>query len=200
VEVCEGLGVARTEAYAVAKTNEVKSYACRKAFGEILKREVLDELNKGTRDQCFKILEHLPAIKEWHAELDQVERLKINHPSTILRHWKKTSAGADALFKEEASKKKTKRVKQAALRKQVDQLKDRIKEVEQERDNANEKLDQYKREATPQFTEPEVALRALINRDEIKVNLNGFTSAQLLDLAVQIERLADQCEKRRSVN
>jgi hypothetical protein len=61
-----------------------------KEFGAILIREKMDTqfLDSATRNQLFKIMANRPAIEAYRAKLDKDERGSLNHPSTILRHWK----------------------------------------------------------------------------------------------------------------
>jgi hypothetical protein len=68
-----------------------------KAFSVVLKREGLDEkfIDRTTRDQLFEIIANLPAIEAHRAQLSPQERAKLNHPSAVLRHWKRSSGSQD---------------------------------------------------------------------------------------------------------
>lgn len=58
-----------------------------RAFGEWLVREKLD-FDKGDRSRLFEVMDNLAAIEGWRMTLTLSERLRLNHPSTVLRKWK----------------------------------------------------------------------------------------------------------------
>ena len=58
------------------------------AIGEWLARYKLDDMDKGDRSRLFAVMDNLPMIEEWRQTLTLSERLKLNHPSAVLRKWK----------------------------------------------------------------------------------------------------------------
>jgi hypothetical protein len=47
-----------------------------------------DNLDKGDRARLFEVMGHLAKIEAWLATLTTSERLRLNHPTTLLRRWK----------------------------------------------------------------------------------------------------------------
>jgi hypothetical protein len=182
----------RGEAMRIGKTNKPEGKRYCKALNKILKREELHKFESGQRRDLFRIVEHEAEIKAFLESRDPSERI-LNNPTSIIRAWRKTSAGADALFKEKPIFKK---IKRAALQKQVEQRDARIEELEQERD-------QLKREATPQFGEPRLV--ALVRGGPLKVeDLGDLTRDEWTAFVSRTRQLMDESEqpaaKRRSVN
>jgi hypothetical protein len=60
-------------------------------MGELLQCYKLDDIDKGDRSRLLKMMEQRPAIEAWHRSLPLSHRLKLNHPSTVMRHWAKAS-------------------------------------------------------------------------------------------------------------
>jgi hypothetical protein len=143
-----GIGAARDEAMRLAAKNapEGKGYAIH--FAAVLKRERLSEsdgIDSSTRRDLFRMLKHRVEIEAWLESLDPAQRMKINHPTALIRKWRKTPEGRAAMPPRPSNA--TRRVGNAELRRQLEQKDERIKELEQERDQA-------KRESAPQFTDP----------------------------------------------
>jgi len=203
VKVAAALDTARTEAMNKAGVNQPIGRPYNKAFGEILKRERLgtDKLDSATRNQLFDLYKHRSSIEEWRAKLDPVLRSKLNHPSSVLRNWSKTEEGRRALGKskgkggERGGNRRRNTAAQLKERvEQVEQLKARIKEVEEERD-------QHKREASPEFKEPAVAITTLVSAGyslQAKDLPKEVRASDLRDLADRIGRLAAEVEAARA--
>ena len=86
------LAAGRAEAMRTANTNRPRGAKYNRAFGDVLKREQLgtDELDSATRNQLLKIEENKAEIEAWRERLEPTQRLKLNHPSAIWRHWQRT--------------------------------------------------------------------------------------------------------------
>ena len=85
LKVGEALQVGRTWAMAQAQTNKPESGAYNIAFGEWMQRYKLDDMDKGARSRLFKVMEALPLIEQWRQTLTATERMKLNHPHSVLR-------------------------------------------------------------------------------------------------------------------
>ncbi len=85
VKVGEALVVGREWAMNQAQTNKPEGKAYNMVFGEWLQRYKLDDMDKGDRSRLFKMMDALPLIEEWRRTLTLTERLKLNHPNTIMR-------------------------------------------------------------------------------------------------------------------
>ena len=57
-------------------------------FGEWLTKYKLDDMDKGDRSRLFSVMDNLAMIEEWRQKLTLSERLKLNHPTSVLRKWK----------------------------------------------------------------------------------------------------------------
>jgi hypothetical protein len=127
------------------------------AMSEILHREKMDSdiIDTATRGQLSFIIEHLPDIEAWRKnELSPIERAKLNHPSSIYRHYRKYAGLDGGKKREKPAEKPTLLEETVALRGQVDALEQRIAEVEEERDVARGTVEQLRREATAAFPAP----------------------------------------------
>jgi hypothetical protein len=49
-------------------------------------------MTRAAQAGLFEVMEHRVAIEKWRATLPTLERVKLSHPSTVLRHWKKANA------------------------------------------------------------------------------------------------------------
>jgi hypothetical protein len=143
--VGEAVAEGRREAMELVGTNRPIGAAYNKAFSEILRREKLgtEELPSATRNQLFDIIDHRGEIESWRSTLEPFERIKLNHPDTVLRHWKKTATARELLGLEEekpkAEKKTSAKEEKASLleelvlaQERITQLEARIEELEQE--------------------------------------------------------------------
>jgi len=182
--VMRALEAARSEAMKIAGTNKPEGKAYCKALSKILKREQLgtDKIDSKTRGELFKILKHLPDIETFIKTHDS-----LNHPSAILRNWRKTSAGRDAYDRErrQMPKKRT----EATVLRENEQLKERIKEVEEERD-------QLQREITRGFDELGSALKALIRGPRPKIeDLTELSYDEVAEYTDHIDKLNNERER-----
>jgi hypothetical protein len=58
------------------------------AFAAWLKNFGFENLDKADRSRLFVVMDHLEEIEAWRATLTSTERLRLNHPSAVLRKWK----------------------------------------------------------------------------------------------------------------
>jgi hypothetical protein len=89
-KVAVALAAGRTEAMRTAKTNKPNGGKYNRAFGAVLERERLDRIDSATRNQLLQIAKNMSAIEAWREKLEPAERLRLNHPSTIWRNWRRT--------------------------------------------------------------------------------------------------------------
>ncbi len=88
--VGEALAAGRELAMRGAETNRPEGSAYNQLFGEWLVRYGLQNIDKSDRAKLLKIVEQ-PEILEWRQSLPQNERMKLNHPSSVWRHWQKAT-------------------------------------------------------------------------------------------------------------
>ena len=88
----------RTEAMREAFTNQPIGKAYNASYARIMKREKLDVFDANTRKDCAAMVDNLHhpvdarrATAFWRGarKLDTSTRARLNHPSAIMRRWKK---------------------------------------------------------------------------------------------------------------
>jgi hypothetical protein len=62
------------------------------AFAAWLKKFGFENLDKADRCRLFVVMDHLQEIEAWRATLTPKERLRLNHPSAVLRRWESANA------------------------------------------------------------------------------------------------------------
>ena len=90
VLIGRGLEVGRRQIMREVFTNQPAGRAYNEAFGQWLRRNKLDDMDKVTRSHLFECMAHLIEIEAWRATLAQNKRLALNHPSSVLRAWRAT--------------------------------------------------------------------------------------------------------------
>lgn len=84
-----GLRGLRTLAYAQAGTSSMTSQAYRDAMRSLLnqrKYSIYAQMDNPTRSDCYKLMDHLEEIDAWYNNLPTADRLRWQHPETILKH------------------------------------------------------------------------------------------------------------------
>ena len=84
----EALIVGRSECLNAANTNSVDDKRYRDEFSRWRKANGFDDIDKAARSWLFKCMENRAEIEAWRASLPLCERLKVNHPQSVLRKWK----------------------------------------------------------------------------------------------------------------
>jgi hypothetical protein len=77
---------ARAEAMAIACTNKPAGKGYNTAMSGLLQEYKLHDMEAVARNDVLSIMEHLPSVEAWHAK--QRNREKLNHPTTVWRHFK----------------------------------------------------------------------------------------------------------------
>ena len=88
IAVGEALLIGRTQAMAEAETNVPAGKGYNQAFSRWLKKYELHKMDSGDRTRLFEVMDNRLEIEKWRGTLGQTLRLKLNHPSTVLRRWK----------------------------------------------------------------------------------------------------------------
>ena len=65
------------------------------AFGAWQREFGFENLDSGDRARLFEVMGHLAKIETWLATLTTSERLRLNHPTTVLRKWKGSTVVPD---------------------------------------------------------------------------------------------------------
>jgi hypothetical protein len=84
--------IGREDAMHAAGTNQPIGSRYNAEFGEWLRKTGFDDMDKGDRRRLFEVMEHRGEIEAWRATLPSNIRLRINHPSTVLRKWRASTS------------------------------------------------------------------------------------------------------------
>jgi hypothetical protein len=86
--VGEALEVGRVESMRAAFTNMPTGSAYKRAMGDWLATNGFDKIDKVSRSHLSSCMDNRGAIEQWRATLTMSQRLKLNHPRSVLRKWK----------------------------------------------------------------------------------------------------------------
>jgi hypothetical protein len=92
VTVAEALFIGQRACMAEAGKDRPEGGAYVRLFAEWLKKNGFADLDQGARTRALTVLQHLPDIMKWRMSLEPVERIRHNHPQSVLRAWKKWQA------------------------------------------------------------------------------------------------------------
>jgi hypothetical protein len=99
MKVGEALKVGREWAMRSSGSRESNGKPYAQAMSRWLDQYGLNDLNNSTRARLLKVMENRDKIVEWRAGLSDAERLRFNHPETVLSKWRACqpkSPGAEA--------------------------------------------------------------------------------------------------------
>ena len=80
--------IGRHNAMIEARVNAPIGRRYNEAFGTWQREFGFENLDQGDRARLFEVMGHLAEIEAWLATLTTSERLRLNHPTTVLRKWK----------------------------------------------------------------------------------------------------------------
>ena len=87
--------IGRHKAMIEAGVNQPIGRRYNEAFGAWQREFGFENLDKGDRARLFEVMGHLAEIEAWLATLTTSERLRLNHPTTVLRKWKGSTVVPD---------------------------------------------------------------------------------------------------------
>jgi hypothetical protein len=87
--------IGRHKAMIEAGVNQPIGRRYNEAFGTWQREFGFENLDKGDRARLFEVMGHLAKIEAWLATLTTSDRLRLNHPTTVLRKWKVATAIPD---------------------------------------------------------------------------------------------------------
>jgi hypothetical protein len=93
--IAQALQFGRSEVMRNIHTNEATGRRFEKAMGEWLIAHQFKEIDKGARSRLLECLKHKVEIEKWRSRLTDSERWKFNHPDTVLKKWKASTAVPD---------------------------------------------------------------------------------------------------------
>jgi hypothetical protein len=91
----DALLIGRQDAMAAAETNQPIGSRYNSKFSNWLVRHHFDNIDKGDRSHLLEVIDNRPAIEAWRATLTLTVRLRLNHPSSVLRKWKAGTEGKE---------------------------------------------------------------------------------------------------------
>jgi hypothetical protein len=91
LQIGAALEFLRNEALHEAHTNAPTGSRYADTFSRRMVQCALDEVHKSVRSRLFECLQHRAEIEAWRDALPLNQRLKLNHPTTVLRHWREAT-------------------------------------------------------------------------------------------------------------
>jgi hypothetical protein len=89
LQVAEAFEIGQEACMAEARKDEPEGGAYARLFNGWLERNGFDDLDQGARQRALAVLRNRASIEEWRSTLEPVARLRVNHPQSVLRGWKK---------------------------------------------------------------------------------------------------------------
>jgi hypothetical protein len=89
--VGEALRLGRHLAMLEARTNKPSGKRYQGIYGDWLRQNGFDEIDKGDRSRLFDCLDHRTEIDAWRQTLPLNQRVRLNHPNSIWRNWQKST-------------------------------------------------------------------------------------------------------------
>jgi hypothetical protein len=89
--VGEALQLGQHLAMLEARTNEPSGKRYQAIFGDWLRQNGFDEIDKGDRSRLLNCLKHHTEIDTWRQTLPLNQRVRLNHPNSIWRNWQKST-------------------------------------------------------------------------------------------------------------
>jgi hypothetical protein len=83
--------IGRHKAMIGAGVNQPIGRRYNEAFGTWQREFGFENLDQGDRARLFEVMGHLDEVDAWLATLTTSERLRLNHPTTVLRNWKRST-------------------------------------------------------------------------------------------------------------
>jgi hypothetical protein len=72
-------------------TNDINDPRFKKSFSGWLNKYHVDDFDRSDRVKLMYVMEHRAEIEGWRSTLTMTERLKLNHPTSVLRKWQKAN-------------------------------------------------------------------------------------------------------------
>jgi hypothetical protein len=87
IAIGRAIDAGRTAIMRHLHTNQPKGRIWSEVFGDWLRENEFDQIDKGVRSRLQTCLDNLPAIEAWRQTLGLTLRLQLNHPNAVLRRW-----------------------------------------------------------------------------------------------------------------
>jgi N6-adenosine-specific RNA methylase IME4 len=93
VAVGRAVVVIRGSAMKAAKTDRPFGPVYNHHFARLLKRYKMDDMDTGDRARLYTVMSKLKEIEKFRATLSESDRLRLNHPNALLRHYEASVGG-----------------------------------------------------------------------------------------------------------
>ena len=120
-------------------TNQSKGRAWSETFGQWLRENEFDQIDKGVRSRLQTCLDNLPAIEAWRQTLGLTLRLQLNHPNAVLRRWQAARAAPKAPGTAPPANKKDMAILE--LQNELDTAQRELRQLKKNRDDLTEGRD-----------------------------------------------------------
>jgi hypothetical protein len=94
--VGEALLIGRKVALREAHTNQPRGHAYKAAFSRWLADNGFSDVDKGDRARLFLCMDKISDIEQWRSTIGSARRAKLNHPSTVWRHFMHASKPSES--------------------------------------------------------------------------------------------------------
>ena len=191
---------ARSEAMAIAGTNQPKGKGYSTAMSGLLTEYHLDDMDGVARNDMLSIMDHLAAVDNWRNK--QKNPTRLNHPTTVWRGFKQSDdykavqmeQGEYRPKPENAPREKPTLLEEAvALRDHVTDLVGQLEERTQERDQAREEVERLGGSGFAEPTRAQATVEQLLARvtelEEELARLKGYIAELEAALAEANRRL-----------
>jgi hypothetical protein len=92
IAIGRAIDAGRTAIMRHLNTNQPKGRIWSEVFGEWLRENEFDRIDKGVRSRLQTCLDNLTEIEAWRQTLGLTLRLQLNHPNAVLRRWQASRA------------------------------------------------------------------------------------------------------------
>jgi hypothetical protein len=92
----KAIQIGRHHAMVAAKQNRPAGSRYENLFGDWLRENGFDTLDKAARKRLLDCLEHRAEIEAWRQTLPTNKRMQLNHPSSVWRNWQKATVAGKA--------------------------------------------------------------------------------------------------------
>jgi hypothetical protein len=157
-----GVSLQRARSRFMFETNSKKGTGRRfnDKMSKWLEQMGFDKIHKTARSFLMKVMDD-PKVVEWYRKLSEADKLKTNHPITVMgkyRTWLRKEGKADG----QVQKKQTQKEANAELQKENDSLHEHIQKKDEELREANEIWEEERKEWEDKHDENEVLRERLV--------------------------------------
>jgi hypothetical protein len=140
VAIGRAIEAGRTAIMRFLNTNQSKGRVWSETFGQWLRENEFDQIDKGVRSRLQTCLDNLPAIEAWRQTLGLTLRLQLNHPNAVLRRWQAARAAPKGPGNSGAPGNR-KDIEIVRLQEELDAANKKLREIERGRDDLSEGRD-----------------------------------------------------------